>query len=183
MLLFSFPLWWCWLFHKEMNWLQAKGVYKNGHNESNGVNAQYLPGPTLLLFVEGGGSGRVWRLMTATVRRTSCEHDGLMFAFFFLFLCVPRQKNPQERFRFAIQKNQKPKNKCYVCLSVRSVPTYYVNEVDRCCRVQVPVQLVQNDPLHAKNLRRREVAAALQHKVFDGAYYLFKHTPTKKGSE
>lgn len=79
-------------------------------------------------------------------------------------------------------KKNKRKNKCYVCLSVRSVPTYYVNEVDRCCRVQVPVQLVQNDPLHAKNLRRREVAAALHHEVFDGAYYLFKHTD-KKGNK
>lgn len=133
--------------------------------------------------------------MTATARRTSREHDGLMF-FFFLFLCVPRQK-PRSRdvggllsaglrhlgSASQFQKN-KTKNKCYVCLSVRSVPTYYVNEVDRCCRVQVPVQLVQNDPLHAKNLCRREVAAALHHEVFDGAYYLFKHTHAdKKGSE
>lgn len=42
----------------------------------------------------------------------------------------------------------------FLCVSFRPFLTYYVNEVDRCCRVQVPVQLVQNDPLHAKNLRR-----------------------------
>lgn len=127
MLLFSFPLWWCWLFHKEMNWLQAKGVYKNGHNESNGVNAQYLPGPTLLLFVEGGGSGRVWRLMTATVRWTSCEHDGLMFSFFFCSSVFQDKKNPGA---VPLRNSKKTKNQktsaMFACLSAQSPLTMWM---------------------------------------------------------
>lgn len=59
-------------------------------------------------------------------------------------------------------------------------PTYYVNEVDWCCGVQVPVQLVQNDPLHAKNLCCWKGASALQNQVFNRTYYLFKETSEGK---
>lgn len=58
--------------------------------------------------------------------------------------------------------------------------TYYVNEVDWCCGVQVPVQLVQNDPLHAKNLRCWKVASALQHQVSDRTDDLLKHKEANK---
>lgn len=76
----------------------------------------------------------------------------------------------------------KKKKKKFVCLSICWIltcyVTYYVNEVDRCCGVQVPVQLVQNDPLHAKNLCCRKVAPALHNQVSNRAYYLFQQTPT-----
>lgn len=54
-----------------------------------------------------------------------------------------------------------------------------MNEINRRGGVQVPVQLVQNDPLHAKNLRCRKAAPALHNQVFNGAYYLCEETPTK----
>lgn len=72
---------------------------------------------------------------------------------------------------------------CLSCAFVLvSVLTYYVNELDRRGGEQVPVQLVQNDPLHAKNLRRREAAPALHNQVFHGTYYLCEETQaaTKK---
>lgn len=61
-----------------------------------------------------------------------------------------------------------------------------MNELERRGAVQVPVQLVQNDPLHAKNLRCRKAAPALHNQVFNGAYYLCEetqhtHTQKKKG--
>ena len=33
-----------------------------------------------------------------------------------------------------------------------SAVTYDVNKVDWCCGVEVPVQLIEDDPFHAKNL-------------------------------
>lgn len=39
-------------------------------------------------------------------------------------------------------KKERKKNKNSVCLSICWILSYYVNEVDGCCGVQVPVQLV-----------------------------------------
>lgn len=50
--------------------------------------------------------------------------------------------------------------------------TYDVDEIDRRGGVQVPVQLVQDDPLHAKNLCCGKAAPALHNQVLNGAYYL-----------
>lgn len=58
-----------------------------------------------------------------------------------------------------------------------------MNEINRCGGVQVPVQLIQNDPLHAKNLRCRKAAPALHNQVFNGAYYLCEETQNKKGNK
>ena len=55
-----------------------------------------------------------------------------------------------------------------------------MNEVDWCCGVQVPVQLVQNDPLHAKNLRCWKVASAPQHQVSDRTDDLLQHNTRKQ---
>lgn len=55
-----------------------------------------------------------------------------------------------------------------------------MNEVDWRGGVQVPVQLVQNDPLHAKNLCCRKAAPALYNQVFNGAYYLCDELQNKQ---
>lgn len=68
---------------------------------------------------------------------------------------------------------------CCTCLSA-DPDTYDVNEIDRRGGVQVPVQLVQNDPLHAKNLRGRKAAPALHNQVFNGAYYLCEESQNRQ---
>lgn len=63
-----------------------------------------------------------------------------------------------------------------VCVCVCGLSTHDVDEVHSCGCVQVPVQLVQDDPLHAEDLSRGEAAAALHHQVSDGAQRLVANT-------
>lgn len=57
-----------------------------------------------------------------------------------------------------------------------SAITYDVNEIDWCCSVQVPVQLIEDDHFHAKNLCCWKAASALHQQVFDWCDYLNKWT-------
>lgn len=59
---------------------------------------------------------------------------------------------------------------CGMCAC--GLSTHDVDKVHSCGCVQVPVQLVQDDPLHTQDLSHGKAAAALNHQVSDGAQHL-----------
>lgn len=63
-----------------------------------------------------------------------------------------------------------------MCSCVCGLSTHDVDKVDSCGCVQIPVQLVQDDPLHTQDLSHGKAAAALHHQVSDRAQHLVANT-------
>lgn len=99
----------------------------------------------------GGGGGQgvcVCVFLNTTLKQTWREHDGLTCAF---CTAVYTQPGPELTKHLTVQPARCEmlqlaqvllSRVMFACLSICWILTYYVNEVDRCCRVQVPVQLV-----------------------------------------